>query len=370
MVGGLGALGSLGSLAGGFTSGLDAEARRRLLQQQADFEAQKQNFEALKQKQEQQGQTDAGSALAKAYGIPTVPQSSVPGAQPMDGLLQRLMGGGGQQQPQPQPQGPAPMPPMGRGGPPPMGMQPQQQPQPQMGGSQIPPQLQRAAQVLDYPTLFKALKQMPDMTPQRLMGVLNVLQPFMSAQNQQAHQQLMDKVAVGGLGVKKQQADQQGDNIKSEIKAREDRNILAGKKLEQSGKAVVLAEQRFKGIDFAKDRASAQHALDTVGRQLQQAETDLNNEQLRTDDPQQEINRKAIQGRVDKLRGLFDKAQTKVDDMPDTWEGSAGGRAQPLTATPLGSPRGRPTEITSGGVKYKYKGTGDYDDQASWEPVK
>ena len=183
-------LAGLGYLAGGVAQGMDEGTKQRLAQLQA---------QAVQQSQS--GQGDAGAAIMQMNGVTPPPQQQG-GLGALGGLLRGAFAGGAQP-----PQAAAPSAlatrPGGMGAPQPQMQQPQPQPQPPQGqpqGGAPPPQFQAAAQKLDFPTLTKALSQMPGMTPQRLMGALSALQPYMNLQAQIDYKRVMEQVAVQNAG--------------------------------------------------------------------------------------------------------------------------------------------------------------------------
>ena len=197
-------LAGLGYIAGGVSQGMDAMAKRRL-----------EELQAQSMQQSQAGRGDAGRALMSMSGVQSPPQQP----QGLGGMLQSIFRGGQQQQPGPpmQPAGGMPQQPQGGGMPPqgqlPMGGAPQQpqapmqapQGQPQGGG--VPPQLQAAAQHLDFSTLTNTLAKAPGMTPERLMGALSALAPYMNMQSQNDYKMAM-------LQVQKQNANTRSDSEK------------------------------------------------------------------------------------------------------------------------------------------------------------
>ena len=209
-------LGGLGYIAGGVASGLDEGTRARLAQLQAQ-----------QMQQGLAGQGDAGAAIMQLEGV-TPPTSMVPGATPTAQSPMSLNAPAPGVAP---PQAPPSAQPAPQAPPPPQ--------QPQQGASAVPPQLQKAAATLDFPTLASGLAKMPGMTPQRLMSALQALQPFMNLQAQQQYKQATLQVA-------QQRASDQGANIQSEIQDR-------GVKERQGDQRLQMSQER---LDIAKSSAA------------------------------------------------------------------------------------------------------------------
>ena len=351
---GLGGLAGLGSLAGGISEGMTAEARRRLLQLQAEA-----------QKQQLSGGDDAGNALAKTFGSPLAPQASVPGATQFGGggMLGKLqsMFGGGQGQPQgggaptaqPQmsgPSGPSPMaapqpqarPPMAAPQPQAQGAtQPQMQPQagaprPQMGAPQPqgqgapPPQVQAALGQMDFPSIIKALSSQPGMTGSRLIAALDRITPFMNAQTQQQYKTAM-------LGISQQRAntgeasveergrhDQATEGISQERESR-----LSG----QFKESIGLVKEKLDFAKSAKSKDEAQRALTDAEREQNRASSLIQNELLYgKDDPDAATKTADYKKQLDDAKAAIAEAKAKLAAMPDKWEGKDQGRAPPEQA--------------------------------------
>lgn len=359
MVGGLGALGALGSIGGGLSQGAEAEARRRLLALQAQ-----------QLQQQQSGTGDAGAALMTQSGVTPPAQSMVPGASPIQGLLSRLLGGA-QGGPTPAAAAP-PSTPLARQpggvGPTPSVSAPAQgggaatTPPPPQAPQGIPPQLQAAAQQMDFPTLTNTLAKMPGMTPQRLMAALGALAPFMNMQSQQAYKMAMLQVQQGNLGVRRQTADQQGRNIDSEIDSRKaaagdrgrniDSEIDARKGAADARKQREARQQRDQQDREAKTASDAgikslsewQAANRDAENERQRAISDLNNAYTATNDPDQEGTIKMLKENLksanDRIDALHAKRPNVADDIGDAAHSTGAARKD----APSG---GQPVKVTT-----------------------
>jgi hypothetical protein len=371
MVGGLGALGALGSIAGGVGQGLDAESRRRLLEQQAAQIA-----------QQQTGNVDAGNALS---GAPmTAPQQQ-------GGMLARLGsmfgsmfggGGGGQGQPQGAPQPP----PIGRAGPPQMGAlppqggapqpppQPSPQPSPQGGGQ---PPGGAPITKLDFPTILQLFQQ-KGLTGARLMAALNAVAPMMNLQAQQQYKQAMMSVAQQKIPIEQQRADADtkraatgAENVDSEVKSRDAASEARKQRLGLEAQKLKDSEAKAASDASIKTLSQWQSANKDAENERQRAVSDLNTAYTNTSDPDQEGTIKMLKENLAsadaRIKALHDARPNVQDDVGDkphpTGAGGGGGKSTDRVDT------GRPQEVTVGGVKYKWTGKGDYDDKSTWTPV-
>jgi hypothetical protein len=347
---GLGGLAGLGSLAGGISEGMTAEARRRLLQLQAEA-----------QKQQLSGADDAGNALAKTFGSSLAPQASVPGATQFGGggMLGKLqsMFGGGQGQPQgggappaqPQmsgPSGPSPMAaPQPQARPPMAAPQPQAQgatqpqagaPRPQMGAPQPqgqgapPPQVQAALGQMDFPSIIKALSSQPGMTGSRLIAALDRITPFMNAQTQQQYKTAM-------LGISQQRANTGADSVAergrhdqaTEDISQERESRLSG----QFKESIGLVKEKLDFAKSAKSKDEAQRALTDAEREQNRASSLIQNELLYgKDDPDAATKTADYKKQLDDAKAAIAEAKAKLAAMPDNWEGKDQGRAPPEQA--------------------------------------
>ena len=332
-------LAGLGYIAGGINQGMDSAAKRRL-----------EELQAQSMQQTQAGQGDAGRALMSMNGI-TPPQQP----QGLGGMLQNIFRGG--QQPQ-QPQQPGPpmqlagsMPAQGQ---PPMGGAPQQPQAPMQGGAPpqgggVPPQLQAAAQHLDFSTLTNTLAKAPGMTPERLMGALSALQPYMNMQSQndykmamlQVQRQNADSRATSAgaakenadtnrdykprmAGVAEQNADVKQDNAASLIGSRDAKAGVDQEKLAQGKRHLDLIEQAGR----VKDRASVE--LNYRGLQTARA-----NALLAAHGDESDATVKGIDEQLKFANQTLQRMRDEPSQHPQGWEGQDKGRAEPLVATPM-----------------------------------
>lgn len=363
-------LAGLGYIAGGISQGLDAGTRRRL-----------EDLQAQSMQQTQAGQGDAGRALMGMSGVAS-PQQQQGGLGGLGALLKGAMGGG---QPQAQPGPPMQL----AGGNPATAMPPQAAPQqaqpmqPQGGqAQQVPPQFQQAAQMLDFNTLTNTLAKTPGMTPERLMGALSALQPFMNTQAQMDHKKFMEQVALMNAGSTAKRADTYAttEPIKADASAK---RAETGAKNEASLEASRAGRLE---IDQAKLDQGAKHlqmlekaagARDKAG--AERYFTQLNgvraNAMIAAHGDANDPTVKGIDEQIKVASARLQELQAAPSEHPAGWEGKDKGRAEPLVATPTPEkPKGK-VSVDGGAPKagdvmegYKFKG-GDPSKKENWEKV-
>ena len=352
-------LAGLGYIAGGLGSGLDAGTRlamERLQMQQL--------------RQQQAGQGDAGRALMSLSGV-TPPAAQPQGLGALGGLLQGVMGGRQTATPQamPQPQQQAALQAAAS--------QPQQQATP-------PPQLQAAAFHLDFPTLTKALAQMPGMTPERLMGALSSLQPYMNTQAKIDFQNAM-------IPIRREQADAAMSRANTYGQTAP---IMAGASAQRAATGAAN-EASLEGaranriqVDQAKldqgqrhleqiDRSAA--AKDLAGAELnyRALQTSRANAVLAAHGDENDPTVKGIDEQVSLAKAKLAELRAMPSQHPNGWEGKSTGRAEPEVAQPM-KPKGKvsvdngaaPSAPKPGDVMqgYRFKG-GDPSKKENWEKV-
>lgn len=325
-------LAGLGYAAGGLAQGLDAGARRRL-----------EDLQAQSLQSAESGKVDAGNAIAAYYG-------GQPQQQPQGGLggLMALLRGGGQQ-----PQGGAPQQPG-----PPMQLQGgmPQQPQgdapgmPPQGGPQIPPgmspQTAQAIHQLDLPTLMQVLASQGK-SGSEMVNALIAISPVMNATAKQ--QYLMATVPIrqemADAGKKRadtyattepikadasaKRAETGAKNEASLEKSRGGRLAVDQAKLDQGAQHLKMLEQ----AAMAKDKAGAERYF----TQLQNVRA---NAMIASHGDANDPTVKGIDEQIKIASNRLQELNAAPSEHPDGWEGKDKGRPEPLVATPIGGAAG------------------------------
>ena len=337
-------LAGLGYIAGGVSQGLDAGTKRAL--EQLQIQAQQQSLS---------GQKDAGTALMSMNGVQ-------PQQQPQGGLgaLGALLGGG-----KPPQQPGAPMQLQGampQQAPPQMAQaQPMQPPGAQPQGGGVPPQLQAAAQHLDFSTLTNTLAKAPGMTPERLMAALSALSPYMNMQSQLDFKKIQEQALLQNAGSRRESADAAMKNADTNAATKP---IIAGATKEKADASVQNTEDLIKnrdakaGVDQEKLAQGKRHLdlIEKAGAAKDRASVELNYRGLQTARANALLaahgdeNDATVKG-IDEQLKLANQTLQRMRDAPSQhpqgWDGKDQGRTEPLVATPMpekggAAPKGMP----------------------------